>query len=145
MNKRELKDRINEIAKEYNTNLSVTEDAKNIYIKIKITIIAYANKTLPCFINADTAGMHYFDEEARQKILEALYGYSKTPFKERQEERYIIPLPHLVTTDGEQQYLTHSGNFFASRRDKKLRQTWKKEHLKYIPEEYRKYAVEVKE
>ena len=146
MNKRELKDRINEIAKEYNTNLSVTEDAKNIYIKIKITIIAYANKILPCFINADTAGMYYLDEEARQKILEALYEYSKTPFKERkEEERYIIPLPHLVTTDGEQQYLTHNGSFFASRRDKELRQTWKEEHLKYIPEEYRKYAVEVEE
>ena len=146
MNKRELKDRINEIAKEYNTNLSVTEDAKNIYIKIKITIIAYTNKILPCFINADTAGMYYLDEEARQKILEALYEYSKTPFKEREElKRYIIPLPHLVTTDGEQQYLTHNGSFFASRRDKELRQTWKEEHLKYIPEEYRKYAVEVEE
>lgn len=79
------------------------------------------------------------------EIVKAAMDYAKTPIKERQEERYIIPLPHLVTTDGEQQYLTHNGSFFASRRDKKLRQTWKEEHLKYVPEEYRKYAVEVEE
>jgi len=80
------------------------------------------------------------------KLLEAVLAYAKTPLEEREEEkRYIIPLPNLVTTDGEQQYLTHNGSFFASRRDKKLRQTWKKEHLKYVPEEYRKYAVEVEE
>lgn len=80
------------------------------------------------------------------KLLEAVFDYAKTPLEERREEkRYIIPLPHLITTDGEQQYLTHSGNFFASRRNKKLRQTWKEEHLKYVPEEYRKYAVEVTE
>lgn len=60
--------------------------------------------------------------------------------------RYIIPLPHLKTTDGKQQYLTHSeGKFFVSRRNKKLRQTWKKEHLSHIPEEYRQYAVRVDE
>lgn len=80
------------------------------------------------------------------KLLEAVFDYAKTPLEERREEkRYIIPLPHLVTTDGEQQYLTHKGSFFASRRDKELRQTWKEEHLKYVPEEYRKYAVEVEE
>lgn len=86
------------------------------------------------------------DEDIR--VVEAAIAYAKTSLNDRKsedEKRYIIPLPHLVTTDGEQQYLTHSGGFFASKRDKKLRQTWKEEHLKCIPEEYRKYAVEVKD
>lgn len=61
------------------------------------------------------------------------------------EKRYIVPLPNLKTSDGEQQYLTRADNtFFASRQNEDLRQTWKEEHLKYIPEEYRKYAVELK-
>lgn len=62
------------------------------------------------------------------------------------EKRYIVPLPKLKTSDGEQQYLTHADNtFFASRRNKDLRQTWKEKNLKYIPNEYRKYAVEMGE
>lgn len=62
------------------------------------------------------------------------------------EKRYIVPLPNLKTSDGEQQYLTHADNtFFASRRNEGLWQTWKEKDLKYIPEEYRKYAVEVEE
>lgn len=61
-------------------------------------------------------------------------------------KRYIVPLPWLVTTDGQQQYLTNkAGTWFASRKDKGLRQTWKWEHLDYIPEVYRHFAVEVEE
>lgn len=60
--------------------------------------------------------------------------------------RYIIPLPHLKTTDGQQQYLTQKSKFwFASRRRESLRQTWKEEHLKFIPIEYRQYAVEIED
>lgn len=55
-----------------------------------------------------------------------------------------MPLPGLVTTDGQQQYLTNKGGtWFASRRDEKLRQTWKEEHLGYIPEVYRQFAVDL--
>ena len=87
-----------------------------------------------------------FISDGDMDVIEASIKYSKTPIAERQQEtRYIIPLPHLVTTGGKQQYLTHNGSFFASRRDKKLRQTWKEEHLKYIPEEYRKYAIRMSE
>lgn len=79
-------------------------------------------------------------------VIKAAFKLAETPPGEREEEkRYIIPLPHLVTTDGEQQYLTHNGSFFASRRDKTLRQTWKEKDLVHVPEEYRKYAVEVTE
>lgn len=61
------------------------------------------------------------------------------------EKRYIVPLPNLKTSDGEQQYLTQKGTFFASRWDKDLRQTWKEKDLVNIPNEYRQYAVEVGE
>lgn len=77
-------------------------------------------------------------------VLRAAVDYAKTPPGEREEEkRYIIPLPHLVTTDGEQQFLTHSGGFFACRRNKGLRQTWKEKDLVHVPEEYRGFAVEI--
>ena len=59
-------------------------------------------------------------------------------------KRFIVPLPGLVTNDGQQQYLTKSkGKWFACRRHGKLRQTWKEEHLDYIPEVYRQFAVDL--
>lgn len=80
-------------------------------------------------------------------MLTACIAFAETPPDERgMETRYIIPLPRLKTTNGEQQYLTQKGkNWFACRRTPSLRQTWKEEHLQYIPEEYRKYAVELDE
>ena len=59
-------------------------------------------------------------------------------------KRFIVPLPGLVTNDGQQQYLTNrKGKWFACRRHGKLRQTWKEEHLDYIPEIYRQFAVDI--
>lgn len=80
-------------------------------------------------------------------MLTACIAFAETPPDERgMETRYIVPLPRLKTTDGEQQYLTQKGkNWFACWRTPSLRQTWKEEHLKYVPEEYRKYAVEFDE
>ena len=80
-------------------------------------------------------------------MLTACIAFAETPPNERgMETRYIVPLPRLQTTDGEQQYLTQKGkNWFACRRTPSLRQTWKEEHLQYIPEEYRKYAVKFTE
>ena len=58
-------------------------------------------------------------------------------------KRFIVPLPGLVTTDGQQQYLTNKGGtWFASRGNENLRQTWKWEHLDYIPEPYKQFAVD---
>ena len=80
-------------------------------------------------------------------MLTACIAFAETPPDERgMETRYIVPLPRLKTTDGEQQYLTQKGkNWFACRRTPSLRQTWKEEHLQYVPEEYRKYAVKFTE
>lgn len=59
-------------------------------------------------------------------------------------KRFIVPLPGLVTNDGQQQYLTNrAGKWFACRRRGDLRQTWKWEHLGYIPEVYRQFAVDL--
>ena len=79
-------------------------------------------------------------------FINACVELGKTPLADREDEkRFIVPLPGLVTTDGKQQYLSQDYNFFASRRDKTLKQTWKEEHLKFIPEFYRQFAVEFDE
>ena len=87
------------------------------------------------------------EEHARGELLDILVELAKTPPEEREEEkRFILPLPELATTDGKQQYLTHAdGTFFASRRNSQLRQTWKEEHLKFVPEIYRQFAEEFDE
>ncbi|EGS30512.1 hypothetical protein HMPREF9130_1223 [Peptoniphilus sp. oral taxon 375 str. F0436] len=87
----------------------------------------------------------YYVDNEDMDMMEAAIAYAKTPLPDREEpKRYIVPLPDLTTTDGEQQYLTNkSGHWFACRRNKDLRQTWKEEHLCYVPEQYRGYAVEV--
>ena len=85
-------------------------------------------------------------EDARVELLSIILKLAKTPPKDREDKkRFIIPLPELTTTDGEQQYLSQDYNFFASRRDKTLKQTWKEEHLKFVPEIYRQFAVEFDE
>ena len=55
----------------------------------------------------------------------------------RPQESYIVPLG-LKTTDGEDQYLTYNGSYFASRRNKFLQQTF--DTLEEIPEPYRGLA-----
>lgn len=85
--------------------------------------------------------------EGAGTVFNLLATYAGTPPEDRDEEekRYIVPLPGLTTTDGEQQYLTHKGgHWFACRRNKELRQTWKEEHLYCIPARYRGCAVEWK-
>jgi hypothetical protein len=56
------------------------------------------------------------------------------------QEGYVVPLG-LKTTDGEEQYLTYNGSYFASRRNKYLQQTFDK--LEEIPEFYRGLAERV--
>ena len=78
----------------------------------------------------------------RKKEIEEL----KEEVEESREKRFIIPLPGLITTDGEQQYLTYKDDkFFVSRRDEDLRQIWKRSHLDFVPEVYREFAVEFEE
>ena len=85
------------------------------------------------------------EKGARAELFSIIVKLAKTPIEEREDEkRFIIPLPHLVTTDGRRQYLTYKdGNFFASRRDKTLKQTWK--NLNLVPYVHRQFAVEFDE
>ena len=77
-------------------------------------------------------------------VIKSAMELAETPLGEREEEKiYIIPLPHLVTSDGKKQYLTQLGTFFACRRDKTLIQTWEEKDLVHVPEEYRGFAVEI--
>lgn len=98
---------------------------------------------MTCEVTIDTEGVYRSDE--RDKIINAFMELMNTPPEEWCEpKRYIFPLPGLTTTDGEQQYLTQKGDhWFACRRNKDLRQTWKEEHIKWIPEEYRHLKTEV--
>ena len=142
----EFKKAIDSIGLQYGIDLEVKENEFYFDIRNRKRITADISKLECCLMNTTYPRFNDLKEKTRQDLLDVIYKFASTPIPEREKEkRYIVPLPHLVTTDGEQQYLTHNGSFFASRRDKKLRQTWKEEHLKYVPEEYRKYAVEVEE
>ena len=47
-------------------------------------------------------------------VIKSAMELAETPLGEREEEKiYIIPLPHLVTSDGKKQYLTQLGTFFC--------------------------------
>lgn len=87
------------------------------------------------------------EEHAREELFNIILQLVKTPIEDRRDEKsFIIPLPHLATSDNERQYLTHSdGTFFALRRSPHLKQTWKEKHLKHVPEVYRQFAVEFDE
>lgn len=83
----------------------------------------------------------------REELFDILVDLAKTPPEDRKDEkRFIIPLPELITTDGKLQYLTYKDCFFfASRRDENLRQIWKEEDLQFVPEFYRQFAMEFEE
>lgn len=100
---------------------------------------------MTCEVTIDTERVYRSDE--RDKIINGFVELMNTPPEEWYEpKRYIFPLPGLTTTDGEQQYLTQKGtHWFACRRNKDLRQTWKEEHIKWIPKEYRHLKVEYSE
>lgn len=69
------------------------------------------------------------------------YGY-----KVEEVPSWEIPLPGLLTSDGRIQFLSYDSvekRYFASRRNKKLKQTYTKKQLKEVPYEYYKYAVEL--
>lgn len=142
----EFKKAIDNLSSYNGKYFKVVEDDSDYCIESDTKVLATINKSEKCLISTNYWDFSELEEGLRQALFDIICKFASTSIPEREDEkRYIIPLPHLVTTDGEQQYLTHNGGFFASRRDKELRQIWKEEHLKHIPEEYRKYAVEVKD
>ena len=107
------------------------------------TKIVSIEKNTRFLIDTNYANFIHLDDDLKEELFDLAIEYAKTPVEEREEEkRFIIPLPGLVTTDGKQQYLSQDYNFFASRRDRTLKQTWKEEDLKFVPEIYRQFAME---
>ena len=107
-------------------------------------IICEIHKTQRCVIDLNWTPFRNLSENAKGHLFNIVTEFAATKPEDRKDEkRFIIPLPGLVTTDGKQQYLTHKDcKFFASRRDETLQQIWKEEHLKFVPEIYRQLAVE---
>lgn len=57
-----------------------------------------------------------------------------------------VPIKNLVTSDGNQQYLTFdpkSLKYFASRKNEKLKQTFNGKELNELPGNFKKYAVKI--
>lgn len=146
-----LQDELNAIGRIYDVKLGTVEEPE--ILKITLTdklnytsVIATVSETSANVLNTDYPIFTVLNFNLSRDILKPLVGYARTPIDLRRKElpRYIVPLPGLVTTDGRQQFLTHKlGKFFACGRTEKLRQTWKEKDLGYIPEEYRKFAVEL--
>lgn len=108
MTYKEFKEVISEIASKYDLNLNVTEDMKNIYVKVDDVICAQANKIMPCFMNTDVGGLYCLGEEARLEILEALYELSRTPIDERRKDmKYYLKHRFLIDGYGDA-FLTHT-------------------------------------
>lgn len=140
----EFKERLEHINWLFDVGFYVDENESDYIIRDALIVYAVVGKKKALSMNCNLISFERLKENLKHELFDLLCEFAKTPVEERGEEkRYIIPLPRLVTTDGEQQFLTHKGSFFASRRDKTLRQTWKEKDLIHIPEEYRKYAVEV--
>lgn len=103
------------------------------------------------FIGHISFGEHRYNflEELPHEFLSLLTEYILTPFEKRGEVKvvyYRIPLPNLFTTDEQQQYITlKDGTYFASRFNKKLKQTFNEEELEDVPKFYRDFAVTIDE
>ena len=142
----EFKKAINSIGLQYGINLEVEENEFYFDIKNRKRITADINKLESYLMNTSYPGFNDLKEKTRQDLLDVIYKFASTPISEREDSKiYNIPLPHLKTSNGEQLFLTHQGNFFPHVRDKELRQTWKEKDLIHIPEEYRDFAVEIVE
>lgn len=145
----ELKKELKSIGEKHNINFKVAQEFPRTFIAMDSIegekIITRVDNEAEKLLDTSYIQFERLKDEIRAELFNLFVEYAKTPISDRKEEkRFIVPLPGLVTTDGEQQYLTHKEeHFFACRRNKDLRQTWKEKDLEYIPEEYRKYAVEL--
>lgn len=87
-----------------------------------------------------TKNMQYVIDHKLELIDAVINGYGII------EPVFEIPLPDLQTTDGEIQYVSRTrdhADYFASRKNTELQQTFTKGELEQIPEAYKQYATEV--
>ena len=147
----EFKKEIEDWGRKYNYTTEVTMGDFGVYLKVELDgelrFISTIGDVDRFALDTNWTCFEEIEEHARGELFDILVELAKTPPEDRKDEtRFIIPLPGLVTTDGRQQYLTHKDcKFFACRRDETLRQTWKEKHLEHIPKFYRQFAVEFDE
>ena len=151
MRYKEFKKAIEEWGEKYHYKPVIEVDFNYVNIGLEgdvlYDIICEIHKTQRCVIDLNWTPFRNLSENAKGHLFNIVTEFAATKPEDREDEkRFIIPLPNLVTTDGRQQYLSYEyGNFFASRRDETLIQTWNEEHLKLIPEFYRQFIVEFEE
>ena len=148
MKYKEFKEKIRSWGQKHDYETEVEINFNYVIVKTKSGIVfrtmAIIRTDLTGALDTDWEFFRSIKVDARVELLSIIVEFAKTPPEDRKDEkRFIIPLPELTTSDGKQQYLTHKDcKFFASRRDKDLRQTWKEEYLELIPEQYRQFAEE---
>ena len=141
---REFKRAISNLGLQYGMDFQVRVYGPSFYVISGDEIYACVSKTERYMLDTNYMLFSQLKEDIRKDLLKIIYKFAETPPKEIQDEkRYIIPLPHLTTSNGEQLFLTHQGNFFPHVRNTGLRQTWKEKDLIHIPKEYRSFAVEI--
>lgn len=140
----EFKKKIENIGRCYGKYFQVVEDDSDYCIESDTKVLAIINKSEKCLISTNYWDFLELEEGLRQALFDVICKFASTSRPEREDEkRYIVPLPHLKTSNGEQLFLTHQGNFFPHVRNTGLRQTWKEKDLVHVPEEYRGFAVEI--
>ena len=148
MKYKEFKERIEDWGQKHDYKTEVETNFNHVYVSTKsdgvFRTLAIIRANSPGALDTDWEFFRDIKEDARVELLSIVAELAKTPIKDREDEKsFIIPLPGLITTDGRQQYLSYKdGFYFASRRDEDLRQIWKEEHLKHVPEVYRQFAME---
>lgn len=138
----EFKKAIDNLSSYHGKYFKVVEDDSDYCIESDTKVLAIINKSEKCLISTNYWDFLELEEGLRQTLFDVICKFANTPIPEREDEkRYIVPLPHLKTSNGEQLFLTHQGNFFPHVRNTGLRQTWKEKDLVHVPEEYRGFAV----
>lgn len=128
--------------KELDYKIKVDEESINLYNKgTKYDVFCGY-----IYVNSHT---YSFIGEIPRETLLLISEYMLTPIEKRgvvRVEYYQIPLPHLTTTKGEQQYITfRKGCYFATKLNKNLKQTFNEGELECIPKFYRDLAVKIKD
>ena len=151
MKYKEFKEKIRSWSEKYGYETEVESTRRYVCVNTKFggsfRTLVIIRINLTGVLDTDWEFCRDLKEDARVELLSIVTEFAATPIEERKDEkRFIVPLPGLATADGKQQYLTHAdGTFFALRRSSHLRQTWKEEDLKFVPEIYRQFAVEFDE
>lgn len=151
MRYKEFKEKVEDWGRKYNYK-PILEDGFN-YVHIMFKDYDYKgriceiHKSERFVIDLDWRLYRDLSEDAKNDLFKIVTELAATKSEDREDEkRFIIPLPGLVTSGGRQQYLTNADDtFFACVRNSNVRQTWKEEHLKFVPEIYRQFAVEYDE